>query len=220
MTNLPNRIRIYEEGPREGFQIEKGPITDRPQDRADRCAVGDRARSHPDRLVRRSETGARHGRCRSGRARHRAQAGRGLHRPVAERARVRAARWRPSGSTSRAPSCCAARKPSSNATRTAPRPSSSPRRSCWCGATRRSATRSSAARSWRRSAAISKAMFPPRGSSTLAAQMLDMAERARRQLEYVSLADTMAWATPAIDQARDRRRARKISRACAGAASA
>ena len=26
MTNLPKAISIYEEGPREGFQFEKGPI--------------------------------------------------------------------------------------------------------------------------------------------------------------------------------------------------
>ena len=26
MTDLPRRVHIYEEGPREGFQIEKGPI--------------------------------------------------------------------------------------------------------------------------------------------------------------------------------------------------
>ncbi len=26
MSDLPRRIQLHEEGPREGFQIEKGPI--------------------------------------------------------------------------------------------------------------------------------------------------------------------------------------------------
>ena len=27
MTDLPQRVEIFEEGPREGFQIEPGPIS-------------------------------------------------------------------------------------------------------------------------------------------------------------------------------------------------
>ena len=45
MADFPKSITIHEEGPREGFQIERGPDTDRTQDRVHRSAGGDRTAS-------------------------------------------------------------------------------------------------------------------------------------------------------------------------------
>ena len=48
--------------PARGLSVRERRDPDRTQDRADRCAVADRPRPHPDRLVRQSEGGAGHGR--------------------------------------------------------------------------------------------------------------------------------------------------------------
>ena len=102
MSDLPKSVRINEEGPREGFQFEKGPIpTARKIELIDACR----------------ETGLKHIQIVSfvnpknvpGMAdaeevvqRYQAKPGRQLHRPVAQRQGPRARAWRPGSSTSRA----------------------------------------------------------------------------------------------------------------------
>jgi len=48
--DLPKRVVISEEGPREGFQIEKGPIRTA-DDRPHRRTFMVRPHPHPDRLI-------------------------------------------------------------------------------------------------------------------------------------------------------------------------
>ena len=61
MSDLPNRVHISEEGPREGFQFEKGAIpTARKIELVDALSRRDQSRSRC--LVRAREGGARHGR--------------------------------------------------------------------------------------------------------------------------------------------------------------
>ncbi len=108
MSDLPSAVHISEEGPREGFQFEKGAIPTDAQDRADRCAVADRPRPHPDRVVRQSEGGAGHGGRRGRGARHHAASRRRLHRAVAQRQGFRARAGNSTGSRSKARSSSAA----------------------------------------------------------------------------------------------------------------
>ena len=69
MSDLPKSVRINEEGPREGFQFEKGPIpTARKIELIDSLSE-DRPETDPDRLLRAAEKRARHGRRRRSRER-------------------------------------------------------------------------------------------------------------------------------------------------------
>ena len=90
MTSLPKRIHIFEEGPREGFQIEKGPITTaRKIELID--ALSKTGLDHIQIVSFVDPTaGAGHGGRRGRGARHHARARRDLYRAVAERPRVRA----------------------------------------------------------------------------------------------------------------------------------
>ena len=66
MSDLPKTVSIHEEGPREGFQIEKGPIaTARKIELIDALSETG-AETHPGRLVREPERGAADGRRRRG----------------------------------------------------------------------------------------------------------------------------------------------------------
>src|SRR5579864_2031480 len=83
--------RAYQRGrPARGLSVRERRYPDRAQDRADRRPGADRPRPDPDRLVRQSQGGARHGRRRGRGARHHAKTRRRLYGAVAQRQGLRA----------------------------------------------------------------------------------------------------------------------------------
>ena len=197
MSDLPTAVHINEEGPREGFQIEKGAIPT-----ARKIALIDAL----------SQTGIDHIQIVSfvnpknvpgmadaddGRGRHHAAAGRRLYRVVAQRKGLsaRAATHEPPHQYRHDPALRLG-EISRSAIRTAPPRSSSPASTPSSRCTRRPALPSSAAASWRRSAAISKAIFRSRASSRWCSKSSMWRRSTASRCSYVTLADTMAWATP------------------------
>ena len=102
MSDLPKSVHINEEGPREGFQIEKGPIpTARKIELIDALSETGLKQIQVCSFVP-AEERARHGRCRRGGAGLHAAPGRALYRRCGSTTRGWSARWRPASSTSRA----------------------------------------------------------------------------------------------------------------------
>ena len=88
MSDLPKHVEIHEEGPREGFQIEPGPISTAGQDPRHRGAGRDRPDAYPGLLVRQPPDRAGLGRRRGCRRRLHAE-GRGrVHGAVVQRRRA------------------------------------------------------------------------------------------------------------------------------------
>jgi hypothetical protein len=59
MSDLPKSVHIYEQGPREGFQIEKGPIpTARKIELVEALSLNEKGSSHRGRMARGKHRGA------------------------------------------------------------------------------------------------------------------------------------------------------------------
>ena len=211
MSDLPKFVQINEEGPREGFQIEKGPIaTDRKIELIDALSATGLNQIQVG-LLRQPEPRARHGRRRRGGRALTSARRRPLHRAVAQRQRASNARSPPAaldikGSISLTASETFLQR---NQQRTMEDNLAAAARDD-AHSTGSMACRSSAARSWPRSAAISKATSRIERVLGLVAADCSTSRPNTTSLETHLARRHHGLGNPARDQAHGRRGARRL----------